>query len=132
MLIHSGKHFVGIERIILVEQHASVLHIIDVGTDTVHAVSWSYGDSVVHLRLAEHTVNEVDRLVAAVAKHYLRHPHTLYLGDFLLELKLQRVRITVVRRVERILVGIEIDSRLALELVASARVRSQVPYVVSN
>ena len=89
------------------EKHFAVFHIVDVGTDLVHAVGGLDGHDIVALWHTKDTEYKVNGFVAAVAEKDLRGFHPLQRGYGLLQLFLQRVGITVERHVVRTLVGIE-------------------------
>ena len=91
----------------LVEQHRTIFHIIDVGTDLIHAVCRLYGHHIVDARTGEAAVWKVDGFIATIAEEDLIHGHAFHLCQFLLHLQLQRVGIAVQRTIIRILIGIE-------------------------
>ena len=128
MSIGGGQQLVGCGLILLVEQHCAILYVVDIGTHLVHAVGGLDGHYVIHARLAETAVGQVDGLVATVAQEYALGGHSLYLRDGCLELELQWVGVAIEWRIVRILVSIEKHSRLASSvLIASAAVWCQTP-----
>lgn len=93
---HAASRLVGMHLEVVVQQDATVLHVVDVGTHLIHAVCRLDGHHVVTARLAEDAVSQVDGLVAAVAQEYHVLGHALHLLQQLLRLALQRVGVAVV------------------------------------
>ena len=112
VVITSREELVGIHLIMLIEQHGAILHIIDISTNLVHAVSRFDGYDIVYLRSAEDTVHEVYGLIGTIAQEDALRRNPLDRRQPCLDLGLQRVGVTVVGRVVRVLVGIEEDVRL--------------------
>ena len=132
-LVARCQQLVGMHLEVVVQQDATVLHVVDVGTHLIHAVRRLDGHHVVTPRLAEDAVSQVDGLVAAVAQEYHVLGHALHLLQQLLQLALQRVGVAVVGGVVRILVGIEEDvSLLARIFITGTAVRSQAPDVLAD
>ena len=63
IVIAGIDNLIGCHLIVLIKQHLTILHIIDVGTYLIHAVGRSDGYNIVLTRTTEHTVNQVDSFV---------------------------------------------------------------------
>ena len=112
MGIAGSQQLVGRELIVLVQQNGTILDVVDVGTYLVHTIRGGDGHHIVYTRIAEYTISQVDGLVAAVAQEYHILGHPLHLLQHTFQFALQRVGITVVGCVIRILVGIQKHMRL--------------------
>ena len=132
VLVAGIDDFLGRNLIVLVEQHGAILHVVHIGTHLIHSVCRRNRYNIVLARTAEHTVNQVDGLIRTVAQENLVFRNLFNLAHLLLQFQLQRIRISVVRVIIWILVGIEEDAGIsASEFRASATVWCQVPDVFS-
>ena len=117
----------------IVQQDAAILHIVHVGTHLIHAVGGSNGYHIVLSRFGETTIDQVDGLIATVTQEDILGIHTLALTQLLLQLTLQRIRITVIGRVVRALVGIQKHVGLVTAIfVTGTTVGFQLPNVRTN
>lgn len=66
MLIRSSQKLVGRELEILIEQHFTVLHIINVSTDLIHAVGRVDGHYIVHTGFTKSTEHQIDSFITAI------------------------------------------------------------------
>ena len=69
--IGGSEDAVGLERVFGPEIYGAILDIVDIRLDAVHAVGGLDGDDIVEARTAEDSIDEVDRLIGAVAEHEL-------------------------------------------------------------
>lgn len=121
--IDGRENLVGIETVAFLQEDVAVLDIIDVGTHAIHSVCGFDGHHIVGGWRTEHTIDEVDGFVTAIAQEDMIGRHTLDVGKEFLELLLQGVGITIVGIVVGTLIGIEEDpSRTTLELIARTTV----------
>ena len=128
MLVGGSQQCVGSYLEMLVEQYGTILYVVDIGAHLIHTVGGLDGHYIIHAWLAETAIGQVDGLVATVAQKDALGRHAFYLGDGLLELQLQGVGVAVIRRIVRVLVGIEKHPGLAASvLVTSAAVWCQAP-----
>ena len=128
MCITCRQQFLRLDLEVLVEQHGTIFHIVDVSTDLIHAVCRLNGHHIVYSRTGEATVWQVYGFITAVSQENLLHSHAFHLRQFLLHLHLQRIWIAIQRIVIRILIGIQEYTRLhALILIACRRIGFQVP-----
>ena len=91
----------------VVQKYWPVFHVIDVGTYLVHAVGGFDGHHIVNLRTGETAIDQVDGLVAAIAKENLLWLYPLVLGYQFFHIPLQGVGVAVVGLVVWILIGIQ-------------------------
>ena len=132
ILIAGINDLLGRNLIVLIEQHRAILHIVDISTHLIHTVGRSDGYHIILARATEYTVNQVDGLIRAIAQEYLVFSYPLDLTYLFFQFHLQWVRVSIIRVVIGILVGIEEDAGIsASEFRASATVRCQVPDVFS-
>ena len=89
MGIAGSQQLVGRELIVLVQQNGTILDVVDVGTYLVHAIRGGDGHHIVYTRIAEHTISQVDGLVAAVAQEYHILGHPLHLLQHTFQFTLQ-------------------------------------------
>ena len=130
VLIAGSQQLVGLYLELLVEQHGTILNIVDVGTYTIHAVGRLYGHHIVDARTAEDAVRQVDGLVATVAQEGVVGGDALHSLNLLLQFCLKRVGIAVQRVSVGILVSIEKHmSRVTGILVAGTTIGSKAPDV---
>ena len=132
ILIADINDLLGRNLIVLIEQHRAILHVVHIGTHLIHSVGRRNRYHIVLARTTEHTVNQVDGLIRAIAQENLVFSYPLDLTHLLFQFHLQWVRVSVIRVIIGILVGIEEDAGIsASEFRASATVRCQVPDVFS-
>lgn len=90
VLVGSRQQVGSLELEIRVELHLAVLHVVDIGTDLIHAVGRLDGHHVVDARTAERPERKVDGLVAAVAQEDMLGRYLLDTPDQSLQFPLQR------------------------------------------
>ncbi len=78
VVVAGGKQGVGIHVEVGCEGHLAVLHIVDIGTDFVHAIGGVNRHDVVLAWTAEDAEREVNRLVAAIAQKDVANGHALH------------------------------------------------------
>ena len=128
IFIGGSQQFTGTKLEVVVEQHLPVGHVVDIGTYLVHAISRLDGHHIVHSRTAERPERQVDGLVASVPQENLFGLHLLLLGNQVLQVPLQGVRITVVRNIIRVFIGVqEHRSLFPLIFITGRRIRLQFP-----
>ena len=132
-LVAGLQHLTGCGLVVLVEIDCAVIDIVDVGTHLIHTVGGCNGHHVVHARVAEDAIDQVDGLIASVAKEDVLNRNILDRRNDLLEFLLQRVGIAVDAVVERILVGIKVGRGSdALEFVAGTTVGLELPDILPD
>ena len=118
--------------IVLIEQHRAILHGVDISTNLIHTVCRSDGYHIILARATEHTVNQVNGLIRTIAQENLVFSYPLDLTHLLFQFHLQWVRVSVIRVIIGILVGIEEDAGIsACKLRTGATVRCQIPDILS-
>ena len=90
-----------------VKLYFTVFHIVDVGTNLIHAVSRIDGYYIVCSRPAEDAVDQVNAFIASVTQEDLFLTYSFNRCDQGFQLILQRIRIAVVGIVIRIFVGVQ-------------------------
>src|SRR5574344_2787873 len=109
MFIGGSQQSVGLYLEVIIQQDGTVFYIIDVRAYLIHTVSRFNRHYIVNARITEDAVRQVDSLVTAVAQEDILRSHTLHLAQSHFHILLQRVGITVVRSIVRILIGIQED-----------------------
>ena len=121
VVVGSSQQLLGRNLELFVEQHRTVLHVVDVGTDLVHTVGGLDGNDIVAAGLTEDAVGQVDGLVATVAEEDVLLANALHLSQGCLQLELQGVGVAVVRLVVWVLVGIEEYTCLTAGILVTGR-----------
>ena len=131
ILVDGGNQSIGIERKIAAECHLAIFHIVDVGAHLIHAVAGRDSHHIIHSGAAKCAIHHIDALIASHAEEYVFLSHAFQSGYGALHLHLQRVGITVIGLIERIFVGIEPHTCLALKFASRRTVWLEIPNIRS-
>ncbi len=107
MFIYSSQNCIRIQTIILIQQNASTLYIIDLCTNRIHAIAWINSDYIIYSGFTQHPEKQIDAFITSIPEKDVFRVYTFETCYAFLQKDLLWIRIPVQRSIKRIFIGIQ-------------------------